>query len=153
MGDLSANFSRWEFACKGTDCCEHSAPVHSGLVSMCESLRTHIGNVGFTPFSGFRCNRHNGHVGGSPRSQHRLGLAVDVHPPEGVSYEDLASAADMMFRCGGVNGLGFYPPGEWVFGGVHMDIGGRRAVWVSHNGVMVPFDEERDRGYVCGLTS
>ena len=32
MGDLSKNFNRSEFACKGKNCCGHSAAVHPDLV-------------------------------------------------------------------------------------------------------------------------
>ena len=39
MGDLSKNFNRSEFACKGTNCCGHSAAVHPELIDALQALR------------------------------------------------------------------------------------------------------------------
>ncbi len=67
MGDLSKNFNRSEFACKGTNCCGHSAPVQPELVSALQALRDQL-NLPLSITSGFRCNRHNESVGGADRS-------------------------------------------------------------------------------------
>lgn len=74
MGDLSANFSRREFACK--DKCGRDWPA-ADLVSVLQLARSRVG----TPLrvvSGVRCAAHNATVGGSPRSQHIAGRAADV---------------------------------------------------------------------------
>ena len=42
MGDLSKNFNRSEFACKGTNCCGHSAAVHPDLVDALAHQREHL---------------------------------------------------------------------------------------------------------------
>ena len=56
MGDLSKNFNRSEFACKGKNCCGHSAAVHPDLVDALQALRDRIGKP-LSITSGFRCNR------------------------------------------------------------------------------------------------
>jgi uncharacterized protein YcbK (DUF882 family) len=114
MGDLSKNFSRSEFACKGTNCCGHSAPVHPELISVLQALRDQL-NLPLSITSGFRCNRHNESVGGAARSFHTLGMAADVACPDGMTAEDLAQAAETIpaFQQGGI---GIYP--SWV----HLDV-------------------------------
>lgn len=114
MGDLSKNFSRSEFACKGTNCCGHSAPVQPELISALQALRNQL-NLSLSITSGFRCNRHNESVGGAARSLHTLGMAADVACPEGMTAEDLAQAAETIpaFQQGGI---GIYP--SWV----HLDV-------------------------------
>ena len=77
MGDLSKNFNRSEFACKGENCCGHSAPVHPDLIEALQALRDRIGKP-LSITSGFRCNRHNKAVGGAEQSFHTLGMAADV---------------------------------------------------------------------------
>lgn len=114
MGDLSKNFSRSEFACKGTNCCGHSAPVHSELISALQDLRDQL-NLPLSITSGFRCNRLNESVGGAAQSFHTLGMAADVSCPDGMTAEDLAQAAETIpaFQQGGI---GIYP--SWV----HLDV-------------------------------
>ena len=114
MGDLSKNFSRSEFACKGTNCCGHSAPVQPELISALQALRNQL-NLPLSITSGFRCNRHNESVGGAARSFHTLGMAADVACPEEMTAEDLAQAAETIaaFQQGGI---GIYP--SWV----HLDV-------------------------------
>ena len=105
MGDLSKNFNRSEFACKGKNCCGHSAAIHPDLVDALPLSIT----------SGFRCNRHNKAVGGAEQSFHTLGMAADVSCPAGVSPEELAVIAEEipLFREGGI---GVYA--SWV----HLDV-------------------------------
>ncbi len=110
MGDLTKDFNRSEFACRGTNCCGGSAPVHPVLVWGLQELRDKAG-VPLTLSSGFRCVRHNERVGGERQSQHTLGLAADVLVPEGWSAERLAELAESVpvFHEGGI---GIYP--TWV---------------------------------------
>jgi len=114
MGDLSKNFSRSEFACKGTNCCGHSAPVQPDLISALQALRNQL-NLPLSITSGFRCNRHNESVGGATLSFHTLGMAADVACPDGMTAKDLAQAAEAIaaFQQGGI---GIYP--SWV----HLDV-------------------------------
>lgn len=114
MGDLSKNFSRREFACRGKDCCGGSAPVHPELISGLQQLRDNVG-VPLTISSGFRCRRHNAAVGGARQSQHTFGTAADVLVPSGWTATQLADLAETIdvFRDGGI---GIYP--TWV----HLDV-------------------------------
>ena len=114
MGDLSRNFNRSEFACKGEDCCDHSAPVHPDLIEALQTLRDRIEKP-LSIISGFRCNRHNEAVDGEDHSFHTLGMAADVACPDGISPTQLAALAEgiELFYQGGI---GIYP--SWV----HMDV-------------------------------
>lgn len=114
MGDLSKNFDRREFACKGENCCGHSAPVDPDLIAALQLLRDRIGRP-LSVTSGFRCNRHNAVVGGADNSLHTLGMAADVIPPENLSPEQMAVIAEEIDRFKN-GGIGIYQ--EWV----HLDV-------------------------------
>jgi uncharacterized protein YcbK (DUF882 family) len=103
MGDLSKNFSRWEFACHGDHCCDHSAPVHPALVAGLQSLRETIERP-LTISSGFRCRKHNRAIHGSKDSQHCLGMAADIEVPESLTADELAQIAQLIpaFYRGGI---------------------------------------------------
>lgn len=66
-------FSLDEFKCP---CCKKVEMNESFLRSL-DSLRERIG-IPLTINSGFRCDKHNTDIGGSPNSKHRLGLAADI---------------------------------------------------------------------------
>ena len=101
MGDLTDYFSRSEFACRGDNCCDHSAPVNMDLIYKLEMLRDQIGPM--TVNSGFRCRKHNADVGGTGKSQHTLGNAADI-ALDGRDIMDLKQrAVELGFR-----GIGMY---------------------------------------------
>jgi len=96
MGDLSPNFDRAEFACKGKLCCGQSAPIEERLIAALEHLRR-MANLKYYPVdvsieiqSGFRCQKHNSEIGSKPSSYHTLGMAADI-VPHGISILKLAS--------------------------------------------------------------
>lgn len=72
MGDVTAHFSRREFACR--DGCGLSEP-HPLLYPACEAFRAHLGGVRVDPSSGTRCAAHNVAVGGGEASQHMVQAA------------------------------------------------------------------------------
>lgn len=114
MGDITANFSRSEFTCKGVGCCGGSAPINIDLVKALQNLRDLVG-VPLVISSGFRCNTHNRNVGGVSNSQHTTGFGVDVLIPEGFTIgkiEELARRVQA-FKMGGI---GLYS--SWI----HLDI-------------------------------
>lgn len=76
MGDLSLNFSAWEFDCK--HCGTLKGPA-ARLVEVLQRLRDSRGGP-LNILSGYRCVYHNGRVGGSKRSQHLYGRAADLYP-------------------------------------------------------------------------
>lgn len=125
MGDLTKNFSRWEFACNGENCCEHSSPISLQLIDCIQKLRDIIGKA-ISVNCGFRCNKHNTETPGAvPDSQHTLGLAADLDTPDGITDQQFAKFAEMIpeFLDGGI---GIYP------GRIHVDIRKTgKARWIS----------------------
>lgn len=116
MGDLSAHFSRREFACK-CGCGYDTVDVQ--LLEACEAVRQHFG-APVTITSGCRCGAHNARVGGSPKSQHLLGRAADI-VVQGVPPSEVAKYLDRTFP--GRYGIGRYP----TF--THIDTRGTAARW------------------------
>lgn len=127
LGDLTRNFSRSEFACKGKDCCGHSAPVADRLAVGLQQLRNAV-RLPLTVLSAFRCVIHNHNVGGAKNSYHPLGMAVDIRPPAGWTPMRLATEAKKLdvFKQGGV---GIYDRF------VHLDVRPRRARWDHREGM------------------
>lgn len=74
MGDLSANFSRAEFACK---CGCGADNVSSVLVDQLQRLRNFLRRP-IVITSGVRCASYNARVGGKPDSAHLTGDAADL---------------------------------------------------------------------------
>jgi len=84
MSKISPHFSREEFACK---CGCGFDTVDAELLNVAETVREHIG--AYTPSSACRCKNHNKAVGGSDKSQHLIGRAIDIpynNPRELYNY-------------------------------------------------------------------
>jgi uncharacterized protein YcbK (DUF882 family) len=127
MGDLSPNFSRNEFACKGKNCCDGSAPISPILTRGLEELRYLVTYKlkKDTPLiinSGFRCNRHNKAEGCAANSQHTLGTGADVRTPAGMTDDEFAELAERVevFSNGGI---GIYN------GRIHVDVRRQEVRW------------------------
>lgn len=73
MGDISAKFSRSEFACH---CGCGFNTVDTELLGVLEDVREYF-NEPVIISSGCRCIPHNTNVGGAPSSQHTKGRAAD----------------------------------------------------------------------------
>ena len=84
-----------------------------------EPIRTHYG-VPFRPNSGYRCPTLNSAIGGSSKSQHCKGEAVDVEVP-GVSNYDLAKWVTENLAHDQVI-LENYTSGEPTSGWVHVSL-------------------------------
>lgn len=126
MGDITANFSRSEFACKGIHCCEHSSPINEGLVTLLQLVRNTVGGP-LHVNSGYRCNKHNRQTtGASSTSQHCLGKAADIQCPKGWKYRDFYNLCSEVFEAGGV--------GAYTENFVHVDVRGNRARWAYYKG-------------------
>lgn len=123
MGDLTKNFSRWEFACKGINCCGGSAPVDLALVEGLQELRDKL-NTPINIISGFRCLTHNKRENGSRYSQHTLAKAVDIKIPDGIEIDKLIETIETIdvFREGGV---GIYSTR------IHLDVRKYKTRWGS----------------------
>ena len=114
MGDLSKNFSRWEFACRGKNCCGNSAPVDPLLVNSLQKLRDMVGRP-IDVSCGFRCKIHNAEIPGSePNSQHTLAKAADISVV-GLTGEQFAAIA-MQVDAFEKGGIGTYD--TWI----HVDV-------------------------------
>lgn len=66
MGDLSKNFSAWEFACQ---CGCGTGTISPVLINRLQFIRDGLGRS-INIRSGIRCPDHNAKVGGSPDSEH-----------------------------------------------------------------------------------
>ena len=109
---LSRNFDRHEFACHGEDCCGHSAPISRELIAALQLLRGRIDRPMHIE-SGYRCITHNRSIGSRDTSQHVLGLAADVHTPEGLTVDEFYAEANGIQE---LSGIGRY---SW---GLHLDV-------------------------------
>ena len=118
---MSKNFKRREFACR---CCGE-VKIAPELVANLQVLRDEAG-VPLAINSGYRCEKHNKAVGGSPNSQHVQGTAVDIRPLGGMSLKDLCQLAEKIpgFASGGI---GYYP----ISGFIHLDVRGTPARWTE----------------------
>jgi uncharacterized protein YcbK (DUF882 family) len=74
MGDLTKNFSRWEFKCGH---CGRLVGPSADLLAVLQGMRSLKGRS-LTIVSGYRCATHNKAVGGVPYSEHLTGNAADV---------------------------------------------------------------------------
>jgi uncharacterized protein YcbK (DUF882 family) len=113
MGDLSANFSKAEFACH---CGCGFDSVDSDLVNALQLLRDAL-NKPIHILSGCRCVTHNRKVRGKPHSYHLIGKAADIQI-NGISpialYDFIDSNADVF----GIGGIGLYTKQQFV----HVDV-------------------------------
>ena len=82
MGDLTANVSRYEIACKcgcGFDTMDQETlDVLQECANYFADLKG-ISRVRVTIHSGCRCRRHNSNEGGADKSQHLYARAIDFH--------------------------------------------------------------------------
>ena len=109
-GDLSPHFDTSEFTC---NCCGEGG-VQPELIEKLELLREKIGKP-IIVTSGYRCEKHNKHVGGVANSYHLLGMAADIKV-KGIKPCILAQVA---------SNVGFFVIIYDNF--VHLDIGERNA--------------------------
>jgi len=113
---ISEHFSRHEFACH-CGCGFDVADVE--LVTVLEDVRTRFG-AKVRINSGARCPKHNMDVGGSPKSQHKLGKAGDIEV-EGVPARSVADYLEHKYP--NTYGIGRYN------GRTHLDVRLHRARW------------------------
>ena len=98
---LSPHFKVREFACSdGTD----TVFVSPALVEVLEKVRAHFGKP-VTINSGYRTEAKNKAVGGAAYSQHKYGLAADIHI-DGVTPKQISSYVETLLPNTG--GIGIY---------------------------------------------
>lgn len=112
-------FSQQELACR----CEYedcdAKPFSLLLLEIMNSLRRDYGKPIYVT-SARRCKKHNQDVGGSPKSQHLQGKAIDIIMPEEDMYEFIVNC-----NAYGIRAIGIGP------GWMHLDIrNGTPTSWV-----------------------
>lgn len=113
---LSANFKVSEFACKdGSD----TVFISLGLVSVLQQIRDHFAKPVIIN-SAYRNDSYNKKVGGADYSQHKYGMAADIHI-NGVSPATIAAYVETIMPNTG--GIGIYSSF------VHVDVRTARARW------------------------
>lgn len=113
---LTKNFQVKEFACSdGTD----TIFISSLLVSVLQNVRDHYGKAVHIN-SAYRTEAHNKKIGGAAYSQHKYGIAADIHV-DGVKPKELAAYIETLLPTSG--GIGIYSSF------VHVDVRRTRARW------------------------
>lgn len=98
---LSKNFTVKEFACSdGTD----TVFISLALVNLLQKIRDHFGKVVIIN-SAYRTEAHNKAIGGATYSQHKYGLAADIHI-NGVTPKEIAAYVETLLPSSG--GVGIY---------------------------------------------
>jgi len=87
-----------------------------------QEVRDKIG-VPLRVMSGYRSEKRNREIGGSPSSMHTLGMAIDVCPivPQAQIDETLGEIERIALKIG-MGGVRWYEQNNFV----HMDVGHRR---------------------------
>ena len=121
MGDLTKNFTRWEFRCQcgcGYDLI--NAPLVKQIQRFRDLLEIYTGyGIPITISSGCRCEEHNKKVGGAKNSFHAMGLAADLafslRPMLDMGrIIQTANVSNIM----NVGGIGVYPERNFI----HLDV-------------------------------
>lgn len=113
---LKKNFKVKEFACSdGTD----TIFISSLLVDILQKIRDHYGKPVIIN-SAYRTEAHNKSVGGATYSQHKYGIAADIHI-NGVAPKELAAYVETLLPTSG--GIGIYSSF------VHVDVRRTRSRW------------------------
>lgn len=94
MGDLSKNFSAWEFACP---CCGESK-MATRTITRLQRVRSRYGKpMGIVPGGGYRCAKYD-----DSKTAHRTGEGVDPSVPRGDLYRVIQIAMEEGFTGIGV---------------------------------------------------
>lgn len=113
---LSKNFTVKEFACSdGTD----TVFISLALVNLLQKIRDHFGKAVIIN-SAYRTEAHNKSIGGATYSQHKYGLAADIHI-NGVTPKEIAAYVETLLPSSG--GIGIYKSF------VHVDVRRVKSRW------------------------
>ena len=113
---LSKNFTVKEFACSdGTD----TVFISLTLVNLLQKIRNHFGKAVIIN-SAYRTEAHNKSIGGATYSQHKYGLAADIHI-NGVTPKEIAAYVETLMPSSG--GIGIYQSF------VHVDVRRVKSRW------------------------
>lgn len=113
---LGTNFRVKEFACSdGTD----TIFISDSLVTILQKIRTHFGKPVIIN-SAYRTEAHNKKIKGAAFSQHKYGLAADIHI-SGIAPRAIAAYVETLMPSTG--GIGVY--GSFV----HIDVRKTKSRW------------------------
>lgn len=113
---LSKNFTVKEFACSdGTD----TVFISLALANLLQKIRDHFGKAVIIN-SAYRTEAHNKAIGGATYSQHKYGLAADIHI-NGVTPKEIAAYVETLLPLSG--GIGIYK------NFVHIDVRRVKSRW------------------------
>ena len=113
---LSKNFTVKEFACSdGTD----TVFISLALVNLLQKIRDHFGKAVIIN-SAYRTEAHNKSISGATYSQHKYGLAADIHI-NGVTPKEIAAYVETLMPSSG--GIGIYKSF------VHVDVRQVKSRW------------------------
>lgn len=113
---LSKNFTVKEFACSdGTD----TVFISLTLVNLLQKIRDHFGKAVIIN-SAYRTEAYNKSIGGATYSQHKYGLAADIHI-NGVTPKEIAAYVETLMPSSG--GIGIYKSF------VHVDVRRVKSRW------------------------
>lgn len=113
---LSKNFTVKEFACfDGTD----TVFISLALVNLLQKIRDYFGKAVIIN-SAYRTEAHNKAIGGATYSQHKYGLAADIHI-NGVTPKEIAAYVETLMPSSG--GIGIYK------NFVHVDVRRVKSRW------------------------
>ena len=113
---LSKNFTVEEFHCSdGTD----TVFISLALVNLLQKIRNHFGKAVIIN-SAYRTEAHNKSIGGATYSQHKYGLAADIHI-NGVTPKEIAAYVETLMPSSG--GIGIYKSF------VHVDVRQVKSRW------------------------
>lgn len=113
---LSKNFTVKEFACSdGTD----TVFISLALVNLLQKIRDHFDKAVIIN-SAYRTEAHNKSIGGATYSQHKYGLAADIHI-NGVTPKEIAAYVETLLPSSG--GIGIYKSF------VHIDVRRVKSRW------------------------
>ena len=88
------------------------------LAGVFELIREKCGNKPIIVLSAYRTPGYNRKVGGVPGSQHPLGRALDLRPPNTMDLFPFHSLIVQMARFTAIRGIGYYPKKNFV----HIDV-------------------------------
>lgn len=121
MGDLSKNFSRYEFECP---CCGGGkGEISLKLVKVLQAIRDDADRP-VSIISGYRCTKHNSSpkVGGAAKSAHLGGYAADIYV-KGMSNKKLGALIKDLYKRGKLPELQYcYLIKGKTNTGVHVDV-------------------------------
>lgn len=93
---LSPHLKHSEFKCKCTKITCHFTLYSDSLLMCFEKAREVLG-VPLIVTSGFRCQGHNKDIGGTQKSFHTRGMAVDIVCPSNIEWETFSRVMKSTF--------------------------------------------------------